>query len=114
MKAGQLHYAARRRAGHGAAVPAPDAGAPGARTLVGAILDLDITGVAVVDSQVAQGLLRVVQAARLLGTEVVLVGVRVEVAQAIVTLGMELHGLQTFSDLQSALGALDNHRLAVG
>ena len=62
----------------------------------------------------APGLLRVVPAARLLGIEVVLVGVRPEVAQAIVRLGLELRGLQTFSDLQSALGALDNRRLAVG
>src|SRR5262249_30361573 len=38
-------------------------------------LVLDITGVPLVDSQVAQGLLAVVQAARLLGTEAVLVGV---------------------------------------
>ena len=66
-------------------------------------LALDITGVPLVDSQVAQGLLGVVQAARLLGTEVVLVGVRPEVAQAIVGLGIELRGIRTFSDLQSAI-----------
>ena len=45
----------------------------------------------------------VVQAARLLGTEVLLVGIRPEVAQAIVGLGMSLPGLRTYSDLQSAL-----------
>jgi rsbT co-antagonist protein RsbR len=66
-------------------------------------LILDITGVPVVDSQVAQGLLGVVQAAQLLGAEVALVGIRPEVAQAIVTLGLALNQLRTYSDLQSAL-----------
>ncbi len=69
------------------------------RTLI-----LDITGVPLVDSQVAQGLMLVVQAARLLGTEVLLVGIRPEVAQAIVGLGVNLLGLRTYNDLQSALG----------
>jgi len=66
-------------------------------------LVLDITGVPIVDSQVAQGLLSVVQAARLLGAQVLLVGIRPEVAQAIVGLGLNLHDLYTTSDLQSAL-----------
>ena len=66
-------------------------------------LALDITGVSLVDSQVAQGLVGVVQAAQLLGTKVVLVGVRPEVAQAIVGLGIDLRGIQTFRDLQSAI-----------
>jgi rsbT co-antagonist protein RsbR len=69
-----------------------------ARTLV-----LDISGVPVVDSQVAQGLLGVVHAARLLGAEVAVVGIRPEVAQAIVTLGLTMPGMRTYSDLQSAL-----------
>jgi rsbT co-antagonist protein RsbR len=66
-------------------------------------LALDITGVPLVDSQVAQGLIGVVRAARLLGTEVVLVGVRPEVAQALVGLGIDLRGIRTFSDLHSAI-----------
>jgi rsbT co-antagonist protein RsbR len=66
-------------------------------------LVLDITGVPVVDSQVAQGLLAVVQAARLLGAQVMLVGIRPEVAQAIVGLGLDLREMYTASDLQSAL-----------
>jgi rsbT co-antagonist protein RsbR len=67
-------------------------------------LVLDITGVPLVDSQVAQGLLAVVQAARLLGAEAVLVGVRPEVAQTVVGLGLTLPGLRTYADLQTALG----------
>ena len=66
-------------------------------------LVLDITGVPIVDSQVAQGLLSVVQAARLMGAQVLLVGIRPEVAQAIVGLGLDLRDIYTTSDLQSAL-----------
>jgi rsbT co-antagonist protein RsbR len=64
---------------------------------------LDITGVPLVDSYVAQGLIRTLQAARLLGAEVALVGVRPEVAQSIVGLGIDLSGMRTYADLQSAL-----------
>ncbi|MBX0329258.1 STAS domain-containing protein [Oscillochloris sp. ZM17-4] len=64
---------------------------------------LDITGVPLIDSYVAQGLIRTLQAARLLGSEVALVGVRPEVAQSIVGLGLDLSGMRTYADLQSAL-----------
>jgi rsbT co-antagonist protein RsbR len=64
---------------------------------------LDITGVPIVDTQVAQGLLRVVAAARLLGAEVVLVGIRPEVAQSIVGLGVQLGEVVTQSTLQSGI-----------
>jgi rsbT co-antagonist protein RsbR len=66
-------------------------------------LILDITGVPIVDDQVAKGLLTVMEAARLLGTQVMLVGIRPEVAQAIIGLGLNLQGIYTASDLQSAL-----------
>jgi rsbT co-antagonist protein RsbR len=69
-------------------------------------LVIDITGVPVVDSQVAQGLLAVLEAARLLGAEAVLVGVRPEVAQTMVGLGLALPGLRTYADLQTAIGHL--------
>lgn len=68
-------------------------------------LILDITGVPIVDTQVAQGLIRVVQAARLLGSDVTLVGIRPEVAQSIVGLGLDLSGIHTFSNLQGALSS---------
>lgn len=64
---------------------------------------LDITGVPIVDSQVAKGLMLVVTAAQLLGAQTVLVGIRPEVAQSIVGLGLDLSALRTFADLQSAL-----------
>jgi rsbT co-antagonist protein RsbR len=69
-----------------------------ARTLV-----LDITGVLTVDHEVALGLLRVAQAARLLGARVVLAGIRPEVAQAIVGLGMDLAGLATTATFQDGI-----------
>jgi anti-anti-sigma regulatory factor/HAMP domain-containing protein len=67
---------------------------------------LDITGVPVIDTRVAQTLLRVVSASRLLGAEVVLVGVAPEVAQTIVTLGLDLGNLRTAADLRSAIEQL--------
>jgi anti-anti-sigma regulatory factor/HAMP domain-containing protein len=63
---------------------------------------LDLTGVLMVDSQVAQGLLRVVQAARMLGAQVTLIGIRPEVAQSMVTLGVEGSTFHTARDLQTA------------
>jgi rsbT co-antagonist protein RsbR len=72
------------------------------RTSAGRLL-LDITGVPIVDTQVAHGLIGVVQAARLLGTEVLLVGIRPEVAQTIIGLGLDLRGVQTYSDIETAL-----------
>jgi rsbT co-antagonist protein RsbR len=67
---------------------------------------LDITGVPVVDSQVAQGLLQLVEMAKLLGTRVSIVGIRPEVAQAIVGLGIDLTTIRTHSTLQDGIGNL--------
>jgi len=66
-------------------------------------LILDITGVTIVDTQVAQGLIQAVQAARLLGAEVILVGIRPEVAQTIIGLGIQLEGMTTRSNLQEGI-----------
>ncbi|MDW8404396.1 STAS domain-containing protein [Chloroflexus sp.] len=67
------------------------------------MLLVDITGVPVVDEAVAKGLITVVQAARLLGAQVCLIGIRPEVAQALVAVGIDLQGIQTFVTLQDAL-----------
>jgi rsbT co-antagonist protein RsbR len=64
---------------------------------------LDITGVPLVDTHVAHGIIQMVRAARLLGVEVVLVGVRPEVAQTIVGMGLTLGEVVTRSTLQSGL-----------
>jgi anti-anti-sigma factor len=64
---------------------------------------LDLTGVAVVDEEVAAGLLRAAGAAQLLGASVTLVGITPKVARSIVHLEVDLSGVTTRADLQSGL-----------
>lgn len=66
----------------------------------------DITGVEVVDTNVAQVLLRTASAANLLGTQIIMVGIRPEVAQTMVALGIDMSMFTTYSDLRSALTEL--------
>ncbi|RMD82690.1 MAG: STAS domain-containing protein [Chloroflexi bacterium] len=66
-------------------------------------LILDVTGVPVIDTEVAGGLIQLVQSVRLLGADVVLVGVRPEVAQTMVSLSIELPITHVYSDLASAI-----------
>jgi rsbT co-antagonist protein RsbR len=74
---------------------------------------LDITAVAVVDAQVASTLLRAAGAARLLGVEVVLTGVRAEVARTLVELDFDLTELVTCSTLQRGIAlSMRRHRSA--
>src|SRR5436190_22953520 len=68
------------------------------------IVIMDVTGVPLVDTQVAQTLMQAADAARLLGAKTILVGVRPELAQTIVGLGLNLRGLVTCADLQSGVG----------
>jgi rsbT co-antagonist protein RsbR len=64
---------------------------------------IDITGVVVVDTQVADSLLRAAQAVKLLGAQVVLTGIRPEIAQTLVGLGVELNEIVTRATLQSGI-----------
>lgn len=64
---------------------------------------LDITGVAVVDTQVAQAFVQVAQAIRLLGAQVILTGIRPEVAQTIVELGLNLSMITSHGTLQRGI-----------
>ncbi|GAB4195607.1 MAG: hypothetical protein OHK0022_12510 [Roseiflexaceae bacterium] len=64
---------------------------------------LDITGVPVVDTQVANALLQAAQAATLLGTRVVLTGIRPEIAQTLVGLGLDLRVVVTRGTLQAGI-----------
>ncbi len=66
---------------------------------------LDITGVPVVDIEVAQGLLRAAHAAQLIGARVVLTGIRPEVAQTLIGIGADLRGIVTYSTLQNGISA---------
>jgi GAF domain-containing protein/anti-anti-sigma regulatory factor len=65
------------------------------------VVILDITGVPIIDTQVASYLMQSVRASRLLGAEAILVGIRPDVAQTLVTLGVHLGDVVTRSDLQS-------------
>lgn len=66
---------------------------------------LDITGVRVIDSQVADALIRTAQAVRLLGAQIILTGIGPTVAQTMVHLGIDLSGIRTESNLQQAIRA---------
>lgn len=71
------------------------------------VVVMDITGVAAVDSKVANHLIQTVDAARLLGTTVVVTGVSPAIAQTIVTVGVDLSRIQTVGDLQGGLDLAD-------
>jgi PAS domain S-box-containing protein len=64
---------------------------------------LDITGVQVVDTQVANALLRAAQSVKLLGANVIITGIRPEVAQTLVGLGLDLSGIVTLATLQGGI-----------
>jgi len=66
---------------------------------------LDITGVSVVDTQVAQAFIQAAQAVKLLGAEVMLTGIQPQIAQTLVHLGVDLRGIQTQSSLQAGIAA---------
>lgn len=64
---------------------------------------LDVTGVSMVDTRVADGLLRIAHAAQLLGAAVMLTGIRPDVAETIVGLGADLSGILTRGTLQEGI-----------
>ena len=64
---------------------------------------LDISGVPAVDSLVAQHLIKTVAATRLMGAECIISGIRPEIAQTVVHLGIDLSNIVTKSSLASAL-----------
>jgi rsbT co-antagonist protein RsbR len=66
---------------------------------------LDISGVPAVDSLVAQHLIKTVNATRLMGAECIISGIRPEIAQTVVHLGIDLSGITTKATLASALKA---------
>ena len=64
---------------------------------------IDITGVPTVDTLVAQHLLKTVTAIRLMGAECIISGIRSQIAQTIVHLGVDLEGVTTKATLADAL-----------
>ncbi|XXX75564.1 PAS domain-containing protein [Sorangium sp. So ce134] len=64
---------------------------------------LDLTGVEVVDTKTASHLIELVRAVRLLGAEGVITGIRPNVAQTMVSLGLDLSGIATVGNLRAGL-----------
>ena len=75
------------------------------------VVVIDITGVAAMDSNVANNLVQTVEAARLLGATVIVTGLSPEIAQTLVTIGVDLSEMATVGDLQG--GIEEAERLAI-
>ncbi|TMA40562.1 MAG: STAS domain-containing protein, partial [Deltaproteobacteria bacterium] len=73
------------------------------RTNRARVVVIDITGVPAMDSNVANHLVRTVDASRLLGAMVIVTGLSPEIAQTLVTLGVDLSRMNTVGDLQGGI-----------
>lgn len=71
------------------------------------VVVIDITGVPVMDTKVANHLVQTVEAARLLGARSLLTGLSPEIAETIVRLGVDLSAIETMADLQGGLEAAE-------
>ncbi|WP_169796603.1 protein kinase domain-containing protein [Chondromyces crocatus] len=80
-----------------------EAALEGAQARAASVVILDITGVRDVDTEVANSLLKTAAALRLLGAQVVLTGMRPEVARTVVSLNIDLRGIVIRGTLQSAI-----------
>jgi PAS domain S-box-containing protein len=78
-----------------------------ARTVI-----LDITGVPVVDTQVALALMQAAQAVQLLGAQVILTGIRPDVAQSLVGLDIRFDQIITLGSLQAGIAYATRQRVA--
>ncbi len=75
------------------------------------VVVIDITGVPVMDETVANHLVQTVEAARLLGATVIITGLSPEIAQTLVTIGVDLGKMHTVGDLQ---GGIEEAERALG
>ncbi|MDP9112168.1 MAG: STAS domain-containing protein [Acidobacteriota bacterium] len=67
------------------------------------VVVIDITGVPAVDSTVANHLVQTVDASRLMGATVIVTGLSAEIAQTLVTIGVDLARMKTVGDLQGGI-----------
>ncbi|NJO05462.1 MAG: STAS domain-containing protein [Chloroflexaceae bacterium] len=74
---------------------------------------MDITGVQMVDTQVANSFIQAAQAVRLLGAQVMLTGIQPQIAQTLVQLGVDLGTIQTRSTLQAGIATVLREKLLV-
>ena len=75
----------------------------GIRTNRAKVVVIDITGVAAMDATVANNLVQTVEASRLLGATVIVTGLSPEIAQTLVTIGVDLGKMNTVGDLQGGI-----------
>lgn len=75
----------------------------GIRATRAKVVVIDITGVAAMDSSVANHLVQTVEASRLLGATVIVSGLSPEIAQTLVSIGDDLSKMNTVGDLQGGL-----------
>jgi rsbT co-antagonist protein RsbR len=71
------------------------------------VVVIDITGVSTLDSKVANHLLQTVEAVRLMGAAAIVTGLSAEIAQTVVTIGVDLTKINTVSDLQGGIEEAD-------
>src|SRR5712691_5358078 len=75
----------------------------GIRTNRAKVVVVDITGVPVIDSAVANHLVQTVEASRLMGASVIITGLSSEIAQTLVTIGVDLSKMNAVGDLQGGI-----------
>jgi rsbT co-antagonist protein RsbR len=75
----------------------------GVRSNRAKVVVMDITGVPSVDATVANHLVQTVEASRLLGATVIVTGLSPEIAQTLVTIGVDLSKMNTVGDLQGGI-----------
>src|SRR5260221_11782904 len=75
----------------------------GIRTNRAKVVVIDITGVAAMDVTVANHLVQTVEASRLLGATVIVTGLSPEIAETLVTIGVDLSEMATVGDLQGGI-----------
>ncbi|WP_349410128.1 STAS domain-containing protein [Pseudalkalibacillus sp. SCS-8] len=69
-------------------------------------LIIDLSGIVIIDTMVAHNLFRVVNALKLLGVTTIITGMRAELTQTVVSLGIDFKDITTYSSLQKALEAI--------
>ncbi|HEY0127256.1 MAG TPA: STAS domain-containing protein [Blastococcus sp.] len=75
----------------------------GIRTHRAKVVVIDITGVPTIDQTVANHLVQTVDASRLMGADVIITGLSPDIAQTLVTIGVDLSKMDTVGDLQGGL-----------
>jgi len=75
------------------------------------VVVVDITGVPTIDHTVANHLVKTVEASRLMGASVIITGLSAEIAQTLVTIGVDLSKMNAVGDLQ---GGIEEAELLLG